>query len=69
LVELCVHIDSIPARQMRLGVESSHVLERIASVAWAPWKKEEGSMVKLCWGVCLFASHCWRNCDVESCGQ
>jgi len=43
-----------PVRHMSLGgVEFSCVLERIASVAGAPWKKEEGSMVKPRWGVCL----------------
>ena len=49
LVELCVHIDSIPSSTDEIWeVEPSRVLEIIASVAGAHWKKEEGNMVKLC---------------------
>ena len=40
-----------PARHDSWEVELSCVLERIASVAGAPWKKEEGSIVKPRCGV------------------
>jgi len=41
------YIDSIPSPTYKSwGVEFSCVLERIASVTGAPWKKDEGSMVK-----------------------
>jgi hypothetical protein len=51
-----------PARHESWEVELSCVLERIASVAGAPWKKEEGSIVKP-----RCAPYCWRSCDTEAC--
>jgi hypothetical protein len=43
-----------PGDETRRGVEFSCVLDMVVSVAGAPWKKEEGSMVK-------------PRCDVRGC--
>jgi len=57
LVELCVHIDSIPSSTDKTwrGVEPSRVIERIALVAGAPRKKkggEYGKPMMRCVSVC-----------------
>jgi hypothetical protein len=53
-MHLSIPIFPSPGDETRRGVEFSCVLDMVVSVAGAPWKKEEGSMVK-------------PRCDVRGC--